>query len=243
MYQTLCILSSKGSHIRYNTHMNAHHQPIRSFVRREGNITSGQRRALDTLFIKYAAPAGRFDAVEVFGNDHPVWIEIGFGDGENLAYVAQQKPEVNIIGIEVYRPGVGALLNRLEQEQIHNVRVMVDDAVQRLHADFAEHSIERILLLFPDPWHKTRHHKRRIVNDAFFSLCQRLLIPGGILHVATDWQDYAEHIATTAKKFAKMADVSASASRIRANTKFERRGERLGHGIYDFLFMKHQDNL
>jgi tRNA (guanine-N7-)-methyltransferase len=215
---------------------------IRSFVRREGRITRGQQRALDELWPKYGiAPDEIVDLDSVSGRSAPRTLEIGFGNGEALAEMAGQQPEHDFIGIEVHRPGVGHLLQLLEQRGIDNVRIYNADAVQVLKQCLPDRSLDRVLLFFPDPWHKKRHHKRRIVQPAFIELLGKKLKPGGILHMATDWEDYAEHMLNVMQKsdgFRNCADAGRYSPKPddRPVTKFEQRGRRLGHGVWDLVF-------
>ena len=218
---------------------------IKSFVLREGRLTAGQQRALDELMPRFGIAEGEapLDFAELFGNDHPVTLEIGFGNGESLASMAQAAPELNFIGVEVHRPGVGHLLQLIEQKGLTNLRVANTDAVELLKKRIAPASLARLLLFFPDPWHKSRHHKRRIVQPAFADLVASRLMPGGLWHLATDWQNYAEHMRDVLE--AHPAFINASAPNTwaaerpawRPETKFERRGQRLGHGVWDLLYL------
>ena len=217
------------------------HRPIRSFVRREGRITRGQQRALDELWPKYGVTLDRLTRPELlFGRKAAVNLEIGFGNGEALAEMAAQQPHQDFIGVEVHRPGVGHLLQLLEQRGIDNVRIVHADAVQVVK-QLPDQSLQRVLLFFPDPWHKKRHHKRRIVQAPFVQLLADKLRPGGILHMATDWQDYAEHmlvVMATSEQFRNCAGSGQYADKpdYRPATKFEQRGRRLGHAVWDLLF-------
>ncbi len=223
-----------------------HHRTIQSFVKREGRITRGQQRALDELWPAYGMTPGLpvdFDAL--FGRTAPRTLEIGFGNGEALADIAGQQPEHDFIGIEVHRPGVGHLLQLLEKRGINNVRIYNTDAVKVLTDCIPDNSLDRLLLFFPDPWHKKRHHKRRIVQPGFVQLIARKLRHGGIFHMATDWQDYAEHalaVLQASDAFSNCAgDGNYSAKpEYRPLTKFELRGQRLGHGVWDLLFERSQ---
>jgi len=215
---------------------------IRSFVRREGRITPGQQRALQALWPRYGLEAaGQLDLAQIFGRDAPCTLEIGFGNGASLATMAARQPQHDFIGIEVHRPGVGRLLQQLASQQLTNVRVMREDAVQVLQHCVPDHSLDRLLLFFPDPWHKKRHHKRRIVQTGFIELVARKLHSGGVLHMATDWQAYAEHMLAVVEQSAAFRN-SAGAGHYavrpayRPVTKFEQRGQRLGHGVRDLLY-------
>lgn len=218
---------------------------IRSFVRREGRLTQGQQRAMDELLPKFGLDEGgkRFDLDAIFGRHAPRILEIGFGNGESLAEIAKNHPQNDYIGIEVHRPGVGHLLMQIEELGLSNVRVMCADAVETLERQIPDASLDGIFLFFPDPWHKKRHHKRRQVQPAWAQLVRRKLKCDGKLHMATDWQEYAEHmleVLTTAEGY---KNTSASGDYVpkpdyRPETKFERRGQRLGHGVWDLVFKK-----
>jgi tRNA (guanine-N7-)-methyltransferase len=215
---------------------------IRSFVRREGRLTAGQQRALDELWPRFGLETGtRLDLDVVFGRHAPRTLEIGFGNGATLATMAENRPDCDFMGIEVHRPGVGRLLLELESRGLENVRIFREDAVLVLRECIPDASLDHLLLFFPDPWHKKRHHKRRIVQPAFLELVARKLVPGGILHMATDWENYAEHMLATAGASAAFRNC-AGAGRFsprpdyRPVTKFEQRGQRLGHGVWDLLF-------
>lgn len=218
---------------------------IRSFVRREGRITKGQQRALDELFPRFGVDAaeGLLDLNQIFGRDAAKILEIGFGNGTSLASMASAAPEMDYLGIEVHRPGVGNLLLQIEAQQLTNVRVICDDAVEVLKHRIADHSLEGVHIFFPDPWHKKKHHKRRLVQPEFVNLLARKLKPGGVIHLATDWEDYAIHmmeVMTQAQGFKNLAGAGNYRERpdYRPLTKFEQRGHRLGHGVWDLLFEK-----
>ena len=215
---------------------------IRSFVRREGRLTPGQQRALDELWPCYGLD---FDAVANFTDRQdpsmPITLEIGFGNGDSLAQMAAADPHSLYIGIEVHRPGVGRLLKTLDERGIENVRVCCHDAVEILQQKIPDNTLDRVLLFFPDPWHKHRHHKRRIVQTAFVSLVARKLRPGGHFHMATDWEPYAKHMLKLMQASPGFRNTCPSGGFVerpdyRPVTKFERRGERLGHGVYDLVF-------
>jgi tRNA (guanine-N7-)-methyltransferase len=215
---------------------------VRSFVRREGRITAGQRRALETLWPKFGLETGaRIDLDTIFGRQAPHTLEIGFGNGDALATMAEQTPDTDFLGIEVHRPGVGRLLLELERRGLTNVRLMRKDAVQVLHDCLPDGCLNRVLLFFPDPWHKKRHHKRRIVQPAFVELLAEKLATGGILHMATDWEHYAVQmleVAEASPAFRNSAGHGQYAPRpgYRPITRFEQRGQRLGHGVWDLVF-------
>lgn len=218
---------------------------IRSFVRREGRITKGQQRALDALFPVFGLENSNepVDLNNVFGRDATKILEIGFGNGASLASMAAAAPEKDFLGIEVHRPGVGNLLLQIEQQQLTNVRVICDDAVEVIRNRIADNSLDAVHIFFPDPWHKKKHHKRRLVQPAFVILLAQKLKPGGVLHMATDWEDYASHmmdVMSTAADFKNLAGEGNYSERpdYRPLTKFEQRGQRLGHGVWDLLFQK-----
>lgn len=220
-----------------------HYRPIRSYVLREGRLTSGQQRAFSDLWPRWGISLSDNEQLvpaEVFCNARPVWLEVGFGNGESLATLAAGHPELNFLGIEVHRPGVGHLLLKIEELGLSNCRVLRHDAVEVLKA-LPDASVDRVLLYFPDPWHKKRHHKRRIVRPAFVDELARVIRPGGLFHAATDWADYADHMMTVLSA-SDTFDNAAGPGRFSARpperplTKFEQRGRRLGHDVRDLLF-------
>ncbi|MGK0674070.1 MAG: tRNA (guanosine(46)-N7)-methyltransferase TrmB [Halothiobacillaceae bacterium] len=223
-----------------------HRRTIKSFVRREGRLTLGQQRALERLLPHFGIPVDEapLDFHALFGQDHPVTLEIGFGNGESLAAMAEAAPELNFIGVEVHRPGVGHLLQLIEKKNLTNVRVANTDAVELLKNRIPEASLDRLLLFFPDPWHKSRHHKRRIVQPAFAELVASRLKPGGLWHLATDWENYAEHMRKVLEASAAFENANGPGAFAptrpawRPETKFERRGLRLGHGVWDLLYIR-----
>lgn len=219
---------------------------LRSFVRREGRITRSQQRALDELLPRFGVPLdGVLDLDSIFGRHAPRTLEIGFGNGASLAQMASLAPEQDFLGIEVHRPGVGHLLLEIERYGLGNVRVICADAVEILERHIALGSLDRVLLFFPDPWPKTRHHKRRILQPAFVALIHDRLKPGGVFHMATDWQHYAEQmleVMDVAPGFSNSAGRGQYAPKpeYRPETKFERRGLRLGHGVWDLVFIREE---
>lgn len=218
---------------------------IRSFVRREGRLTPGQQRALDELWGRYGldSPAQAVDPKSLFERAAPLTLEIGFGNGDYLLHRCQQEPERNFIGLEVHRPGVGRLLDRAEKAGVSNLRVACWDAVEVLRDWFAGASLDEVLIQFPDPWHKKRHHKRRLVQPEFVALlCQRLA-PGGRLRLATDWANYAEHMLAVLSAEPQLSNRAADGGYVprpddRPITRFEARGHRLGHAVFDLEFLK-----
>jgi tRNA (guanine-N7-)-methyltransferase len=219
------------------------HPPIRSFVLRQGRVSNAQRRAVDTLLSVYgiAYAQGALDFEQVFGRRAPTILEVGFGMGETTARIAQAHPENNYLGIEVHTPGVGSLLKRIEEAGLANLRLIQHDAVEVLEHMIAPASLSGAHIFFPDPWPKKRHHKRRLIQPGFVALLGSRLAPGACLHAATDWHEYAEQIlavfaaepglVNTATGFAPRPDY-------RPLTKFESRGLKLGHGVWDVIFRK-----
>ena len=205
-------------------------------------MTAAQQRALQELWPRYGIDSNTvIDLPALFGRSSPVTLEIGFGNGDTLLAMAEASPEHDFIGIEVHRPGVGRLLQALEDRHINNVRVMCDDAVEILQRCLPDHCLQRVLLFFPDPWHKKRHHKRRIVQPEFVELLAKKLHHGGILHMATDWENYAQHmleVVSASSAFRNCAGPGRYSGKPawRPTTKFEQRGLRLGHGVWDLLF-------
>jgi tRNA (guanine-N7-)-methyltransferase len=221
-------------------------QRIKSFVRRKGRVTPGQNFALENHWARYCIdPQINVNFSEIFGNDAPLIVEIGFGNGESLAKMAQANPDTNYLGIEVHRPGVGHLLMLIEQMQLSNVRIYCHDAIEVLEQRVPDESLAGLHLFFPDPWHKKKHHKRRIVRDNFVELIARKLTPNGYLHAATDWENYAEwilEILNRAPQFENLSPTQTVCERpdYRPLTKFEQRGIRLGHGVWDVMFKKRE---
>jgi tRNA (guanine-N7-)-methyltransferase len=221
------------------------HRPIRSFVRREGRITPAQRRALDELWPRYGVPAGEgpLDPAALYGRVAPLELEIGFGNGEALAALAAAHPERDYLGLEVHRPGVGALLARLAAAGLTNVRVAAEDAAAFVARRLPDGALAAAYLFFPDPWPKKRHHKRRLVQAPFAALLARKLAPGGVLRLATDWPDYAAHMLAVLAAEPALENLAADGGYAprpeeRPLTKFERRGLRLGHPVRDLAFRR-----
>lgn len=221
------------------------HRPIRSFVRREGRLTPGQQRALDEGLPRFGVPFSRepLDLDTLFGRRAPRVLEIGFGNGETLAELARRHPERDYLGVEVYRPGVGRLLRHVLEEGLTNVRVSTHDAVEVLRGQIPDAALDAVLLYFPDPWPKKRHHKRRIVQAPFCALVARKLKTGGRFHLATDWADYAEHMLETLNACPWLDNAAPDGAYVprpaeRPHTKFEARGRRLGHQVFDLAFVR-----
>jgi tRNA (guanine-N7-)-methyltransferase len=218
---------------------------VRSFVVRAGRMTVAQERAWRDLWPVIGIPDGLepIDLHVAFGRIAPCALEIGFGNGESLVALAAAHPDRDYLGIEVHRPGVGHLMLRCETEGLTNVRVVCRDAVEVLERRIADGALDEVLLYFPDPWHKKRHHKRRIVQPAFVELVAGKLKPGGVFRMATDWQNYAEHMLATAGGCAAFRNESDAGDYVarpdsRPLTRFEQRGQRLGHGVWDLAFRK-----
>lgn len=217
---------------------------IRSYVLRQGRMTRAQARAHATLLPKYGVPFVRapLDLAALFGRAAPKIVEIGFGMGETTAAIARENPDKDYLAIEVHSPGVGSLLKRIDALGLANVRVIQHDAVDVLEWMLAPESLDGVHIFFPDPWPKKRHHKRRLIQPPFVALLAQRLKPGGYLHVATDWQDYAEHILAVLSEEPRLANAAGRGFAPRPNsrppTKFEERGRRLGHGVWDVLFRR-----
>lgn len=218
---------------------------IRSFVRRTGRLTAGQQLGYDRQWdnLGFSLEDGEFDIPSVFGRQAYTVLEIGFGMGQSFIEMAKAAPEKNYIGIEVHTPGVGSALRMADEENLTNVRISQDDAIEVLKHQIADESFDCLQLFFPDPWHKKRHNKRRIVNEEFIQMIRCKMKLGGIIHMATDWEPYAEHmmeVLTDAAGFKNQAGDGRFTPRPdnRPLTKFEKRGERLGHGVWDLFFEK-----
>lgn len=254
-------------------------RPIRSFVKREGKFTKGQQNAIDDLWPSHGVELGEelLDLDSLFGRHAPVVLEIGFGNGLSLADMAETHSDMSFFGIEVHRPGVGSCLVQAKKRGLNNLRVSSEDAVMVLNQQIPDGSLARVQIFFPDPWHKKRHHKRRLIQPKFVEALVRKLKPGGQIHVATDWENYAEHVlavlstnenlqntvvdAPSAEYFldsdgrlltdseqwgesssstvdSLLTKGSAKKPDYRPHTKYEARGIRLGHGVWDLVFEK-----
>ena len=221
-----------------------HPRSIRSFVMRGGRITEAQQRALDTLWPKYGIEfePSWLDLEAVFGRAAAVTVEIGFGNGANLSALATAHPERNYLGIEVHRPGVGHLLLDLEERLCPNVRVICHDAVEVLARQIAPQTLDEVLILFPDPWPKKRHHKRRLLQPPFAELVADRLRPGGVLRFATDWRPYAQAALEVLSACRRLRNLASDGTFVprpaeRSPTRFEKRGQRLGHDVWDMAFI------
>lgn len=219
------------------------HHPIRSYVLRQGRVTPAQRRACDTLLPQFGIPyvAQPLDLTQTFGRATPKILEIGFGMGETTAAIALAHPENDYLALEVHTPGVGNLLKLIDGGNISNIRIIQHDAVEVLRDMIVDGTLDGAHIFFPDPWHKTRHNKRRLIQAPFIAQLVHKLKPGGYLHVATDWQDYAEQILAVLSAqplLENTANGYAPRPAYRPLTKFEQRGIRLGHQVWDLVFRK-----
>jgi tRNA (guanine-N7-)-methyltransferase len=218
------------------------HRRIRSFVLRQGRLTKGQERALESAWPQFGLEYQACPLVlnEVFGRQTSKKIlEIGFGMGDATAKIAQTLPECDFLAVEVHTPGVGSLLKLMQEGDIHNIRIIQHDAVEVLQHMLPDQSLDGVHIFFPDPWHKKRHHKRRLIQAGFIKLlCSKLKV-GAYIHVATDWQEYAEWVLDVLKAEPQLQNVApdyAEKPSYRPLTKFENRGIKLGHGVWDLVF-------
>ncbi|UMR33256.1 tRNA (guanosine(46)-N7)-methyltransferase TrmB [Massilia sp. MB5] len=216
---------------------------IRSFVTRAGRLSTGQERALNDLGPKFLVEYAKapLDAEQTFGRKAPVILEIGFGMGGTTAHIAKHMPEKDFIGVEVHTPGVGSLLKLIGEEELSNLRIIQHDAVEVLNNMIQPGTLAGVHVFFPDPWHKARHNKRRLIQGPFVKLLTDRLAPGGYLHCATDWQEYAEQmleVLGAEEGLQNTADGYAPQPAYRPLTKFENRGLKLGHGVWDLVFVK-----
>ena len=219
------------------------HRPVRSFVLRQGRLSPAQARALEELAPRWCLPFARapIDFARTFGRQAPVVLEIGCGMGETTAAIAAAQPGLDFVGVEVHGPGVGAILNRIEQGALTNLRVIQHDAVEVVDAMIPQASLSGIHVYFPDPWPKKRHHKRRLLKPAFVRALALRLAPGGYLHAATDWAPYAEEMLATFTSeplLVNSAEGYAPRPAWRPQTKFETRGLKLGHAVFDLVFRR-----
>jgi tRNA (guanine-N7-)-methyltransferase len=221
------------------------HRPIRSFVMRAGRMTSGQARALEDLWPRYGVEFSptplALDAL--FGRQAPHTLEIGFGNGEHLAALAAAHPERDYLGVEVHRPGIGHLLMLAATNNLTNLRASAHDAVEVLRDQIAPRALDEVLVLFPDPWHKKRHHKRRLIQPPFVELIATRLATGGVLRLATDWEEYALQMLEVVSASPQFTNLSPTGDWMprpeeRVPTRFEKRGARLGHGVWDLAFRR-----
>lgn len=218
---------------------------IKSFVIRAGRMTHSQQKGWDEVFPKhgFSLTESQFDWEHSYAVSGPRVVEIGFGMGDSLLTMAEQNPTYRYLGLEVHKPGVGKLFAEVEKRGIKNIKVFAEDAVRVLEVSIPPQTIDLIQIFFPDPWHKKRHHKRRLIQPDFIDLLLTRLAPEGRLHLATDWQPYAEHMMAVLENNGNVQNVAGSRQFIlrpesRPETKFERRGHRLGHGVWDLMFQK-----
>jgi len=227
------------------------HTHIRSFVLRQGRVSNAQQRCYDTLMPQYGIPYSTYllDLTQAFGRTAPVTLEIGFGMGETTAAIARTHPQNDYLTIEVHTPGVGSLLKQIGEMNLTNIRIIQHDAVEVLRDMIPDNALDGVHIFFPDPWHKARHNKRRLIQAPFVALLVQKLKPacpepgrmGGYIHVATDWQDYAEQalaVLSAEPLLQNAAEGYAPRPAYRPLTKFEQRGLRLGHGIWDMVFRR-----
>jgi len=215
-----------------NAFVQKNQRPVRSYVLRQGRMTPAQEKALRDLWAVY----GLDDDARLMDIKSPVILEIGFGMGHSLAVQAKAHPENQYIGIEVHKPGVGSLLLQIQKEEIKNIRLFCCDAIDVLKNNIADHSLDKVQIFFPDPWPKKRHHKRRLIQIDFIKLIHQKLKSHGILHIATDWENYAEYILEILSQTKLFEETKLSPDNQRPVTKFETRGKKLGHGVWDLMF-------
>lgn len=227
------------------TNKRAEHRTIKSFVLRQGRLTKAQQNALDKHWQNYGVDYSEqpLSFSKLFGNNNDVIVEIGFGNGDSLLQQAIKHPQYNFLGIEVHGPGVGHLIHHANAQDIRNLKLIRHDAIEVLSHQIADSSVARVQLFFPDPWHKKRHHKRRIIKPEFIRLINQKLITDGLFHMATDWQDYAMQMLEQMDNSALFTNTAgaghfSSNKADRCETKFERRGLKLGHGVWDLIYRK-----
>ena len=216
---------------------------IQSFVKRSGRLSKAQSIGLNELWNDYGINLNGklLNFEELFLNQNNVTLEVGFGNGDSLLEMAIQQPNQNFLGIEVYEAGVGRLINEANKNQLVNLKIIKDDAVEVLNNNIPDDSISHFQLFFPDPWHKKRHHKRRIVQTSFLDLLTKKLKNNGIVHIATDWENYAEHIMEALESHSHFKNcagdhIYSERPEQRPLTKFENRGQKLGHDVWDIIF-------
>lgn len=222
-----------------------HQRKIRSYVRREGRFTPAQKLAYKSLWPVYGLDVTpeQWDLARLFGRQSDVFLELGFGDGRVLKMLSARHPENDYLGIEVHRPGVGRVMRELEEQGLRNVRVASEDGMEVLQRNIPDQSLAGILIFFPDPWHKKKHKKRRMIQPEFVRAAALRLQQGGILHLATDWEDYAQQMlevlsAEPLLKNTSLDNTYVERPQSRPLTKYEQRGLRLGHGVWDLVFQR-----
>jgi tRNA (guanine-N7-)-methyltransferase len=219
------------------------HRHIRSFVLRQGRVSPAQQRSLDTLMPRYGIPyaAQTLDLESAFGRSAPKILEIGFGMGEPTAKIALDHPQNDYLALEVHPPGVGSLLKQIDAQGIQNIRIIQHDAVEVLRDMVNDATLDGVHIFFPDPWHKARHNKRRLIQSPFIAKLVQKIKPGGYIHVATDWQEYAEQVLAVLSAEPLLQNTAtdyAEKPAYRPLTKFEQRGLNLGHGVWDLVFRR-----
>lgn len=230
--------------VEFEENSNPQHRRIRSFVLRQGRLTKGQERALETGWPKYGVEytSQSIDLNEIFGRkDSKKILEIGFGMGDATAKIAQALPDCDFLAVEVHTPGIGSLLKLIGEFALTNIRIIQHDAVEVLQNMLPDASLDGVHIFFPDPWHKKRHHKRRLIQAEFVKLLCQKLRPGAYIHVATDWQEYAEwvlEVLNAEPQLKNTAESYAGKPSYRPLTKFENRGLKLGHGVWDLVFLR-----
>jgi len=242
-----CAGPTPDSAVAVGEHIGPPHRHIRSFALRRGHVTQGQRRAFEQLLPRFGIPyvPAPLDLRATFGRTAPTVLEIGFGMGETTAAIAATRPDVDFLGAEVFLAGVGALLKRIGESNLTNIRIIHNDAVDIVREMLLPDSLAGVHIYFPDPWQKKRHHKRRLIAQPFVDLLASRIAPGGYLHCATDWEDYAQQMFAVLSAETQLANAHAGFSPDRCNpiaerpaTKFHARGERLGHATRDLLFVR-----
>lgn len=223
--------------------MELRNRHIRSFVLRQGRVSAAQQRCLDTLMPRYGIPYAeqKLDLDAAFGRSAPKILEIGFGMGEPTAFIARNHPQNDYLALEVHPPGVGSLLKQIDEQGITNIRIMQHDAVEVMRDMLNDSALDGVHIFFPDPWHKARHNKRRLIQAPFIAQLVQKIKAGGYIHVATDWQDYAEQVLAVLSAEPSLKNTAvgyADKPAYRPLTKFEQRGLRLGHGVWDLVFQR-----
>ena len=218
---------------------------VKSFVHRQRTLTPNKQEIFTALWQKFGLEIKKeqLDLEKTFSNKNSIIIEIGFGMGETLLHMATTFPEINFIGIEIHMPGIFKTLNSIEKNNLKNVKIYNADAIDVLQHCIPNNAVDKFLIFFPDPWHKKRHHKRRLIQKPFLELVTSKLTVNGIVHIATDWQDYAEHVLEVVSQMPELTNLAeenkfSPRPNYRPLTKFEARGKKLGHEIFDFLFLK-----
>ena len=243
MHRRPLLLKTQLQHAVTETEIE-HRRPNRSFVIREGRFTPAQRKAFDQYWPDYGIATDKLPALNLqqyFAVEQPLVLDIGFGAGDSLLSLAKQRPDLNFVGVEVYRPGIGAVMQRLHQQEIKNVRLINEDVVPLLEDCIASASITGLLVWFPDPWPKKRHHKRRLIRPNFLDQVQRVLGPQGVLHLASDWQPYVVDMQEQVAAYSELKPQTSASHPLaisRPDTRFQQRGLRLGHTLSDLIYRR-----